>query len=193
MAAIAATAVYVIYHPRPPSFSVPSLRIGRVNLTTSSSDASVSHLSSFFNFTLLSENPNSHLTFSYEPFAVTVISAKSGETLANGTVEGFFSGNKNKTTFRGVVATSTAARELDPEEARRLKADLARGRVGLEVEMRTKVKMQMGKVKSEGVEIKVTCGTFEGTVPKGKVPTVATSKRSKCKSDLSVKVWKWSF
>ncbi|KAF8115912.1 hypothetical protein N665_0025s0352 [Sinapis alba] len=192
MAAIAATAVYVIYHPRPPSFSVPSLRISRVNLTTAS-DTSVSHLSSFFNFTLLSENPNQHLTFSYNPFTVVVKSAKSGEMLANGTVPAFFSGNKNKTTFRGVIATSTSARELDPEEARHLKSDLTRARVGLEVEMRTKVKMQMGKVKSEGVEIKVTCRGFEGTVPKGKTPTVATSKQTKCKSDLSVKVWKWSF
>lgn len=112
--------------------------------------------------------------------------------LANGTVSGFFSGNGNKTSFRSVIATSTSARELDPDEARRLKSDLTRGaRVGLEIEMRTKVKMQMGKLKSEGVEIKVTCGGFEGTVPKGKVPTVATSKQTKCKSDLSVKVWKW--
>ncbi|KAJ4882994.1 hypothetical protein Rs2_33087 [Raphanus sativus] len=194
MAAIAATAVYVIYRPRPPSFSVPSLRISRVNLTTAS-DTSVSHLSSSFNFTLLSENPNQHLTFSYHPFAVFVKSSKSGETLANGTVPAFFSGNKNKTTFRGVIATSApAARELDPEEARRLKSDLTRGtRVGLEIEMRTKVEMKMGKVKSEGVEIRVTCRGFEGTVPKGKTPTVATSKQTKCKSDLSVKVWKWSF
>ncbi|CDY67590.1 BnaAnng24720D [Brassica napus] len=186
MAAIAATAVYVIYRPRPPSFSVPSLRISRVNLTTAS-DTSVSHLSSFFNFTLLSENPNGHLTFSYDPFAVTVKSAKSGETVANGTVPAFFSDNKNKTSFRGVIATSTPARELDPEEARRLKSDLARARVGFEIEMRTKVKLRMGKVKSEGVEIRVTCQGFEGTVPKGKTPTVATSKRTKCKSDLSVK------
>ncbi|WZZ38166.1 hypothetical protein YC2023_034425 [Brassica napus] len=190
MASIAATAVYVIYHPRPPLFSVPSLRIGRVNLTTSS-DTSVSHLSSFFNFTLISVNPNQHLTFSYDHFAVAVKSVKSNEMLANGTVPGFFSGNGNKTSFRSVIATSTSARELDPDEARRLKSDLTRGaRVGLEIEMRTKVKMQMGKLKSEGVEIKVTCGGFEGTVPKGKVPTVATSKQTKCKSDLSVKVWK---
>ncbi|CAN7037633.1 unnamed protein product [Brassica rapa subsp. trilocularis] len=186
MPAIAATAVYVIYRPRPPSFSVPSLHISRVNLTTAS-DTSVSHLSSFFNFTLLSENPNGHLTFSYEPFAVTVKSAKSGETVANGTVPAFFSDNKNKTSFRGVIATSTSARELDPDEARRLKSDLARARVGFEIEMRTKVKLRMGKVKSEGVEIRVTCQGFEGTVPKGKTPTVATSKRTKCKSDLSLK------
>ncbi|KAL0680886.1 hypothetical protein Bca4012_047733 [Brassica carinata] len=186
MAAIAATAVYVIYRPRPPSFSVPSLRISRVNLTTAS-DTSVSHLSSFFNFTLLSENPNGHLTFSYDPFAVTVKSAKSGQTVANGTVPAFFSDNKNKTSFRGVIAASAPARELDPEEARRLKSDLARARVGFEIVMRTKVKLRMGKVKSEGVEIRVTCQGFEGTVPKGKTPTVATSKRTKCKSDLSVK------
>uniref|UniRef100_A0A0D3AIN6 Late embryogenesis abundant protein LEA-2 subgroup domain-containing protein n=1 Tax=Brassica oleracea var. oleracea TaxID=109376 RepID=A0A0D3AIN6_BRAOL len=192
MAAIAATAVYVIYRPRPPSFSVPSLRISRVNLTTAS-DTSVSHLSSFFNFTLLSENPNGHLTFSYDPFAVTVKSAKSGQTVANGTVPAFFSDNKNKTSFRGVIAASAPARELDPEEARRLKSDLARARVGFEIVMRTMVKLRMGKVKSEGVEIRVTCQGFEGTVPKGKTPTVATSKRTKCKSDLSVKVWEWSF
>ncbi|ESQ51057.1 hypothetical protein EUTSA_v10023145mg [Eutrema salsugineum] len=133
IAAIAATAMYVIYHPRPPSFSVPSLRIGRVNLTTAS-DSSVSHLSSFFNFTLLSENPNQHLTFSYDPFSVTVNSAKSGAMLGNGTIPAFFSGNKNKTSFRGVIATSTSARELDPEETRHLKSDLTRPRVGFEIQ-----------------------------------------------------------
>jgi hypothetical protein len=192
MTAIAATAMYVIYHPRPPSFSVPSIRISRVNLTTSS-DSSVSHLSSFFNFTLISENPNQHLSFSYDPFTVTVNSAKSGTMLGNGTVPAFFSDNGNKTSFHGVIATSTAARELDPDEAKHLRSDLTRARVGYEIEMRTKVKMIMGKLKSEGVEIKVTCEGFEGTIPKGKTPIVATSKKTKCKSDLSVKVWKWSF
>lgn len=192
MTAIAATAMYVIYHPRPPSFSVPSLRISRVNLTTAS-DSSVSHLSSFFNFTLLSENPNQHLTFSYDPFTVTVKAAKSGTMLGNGTVPAFFSDNGNKTSFHGVIATSTTARELDPDEAKHLKSDLTRARVVFEIQMRTKVKMIMGKLKSEGVEIKVTCEGFEGTIPKGKTPIVATSKKSKCKSDLSVKVWKWSF
>ncbi|KAL1216032.1 NDR1/HIN1-like protein 13 [Cardamine amara subsp. amara] len=166
MAAIAATATYVIYHPRSPSFSVPSLRIGRVNLTTAS-DSSVSYLSSFFNFTLLSGNPNQHLTFSYDPFIVTIESAKSGTMLANGTVPAFFSGKGNKTTFHGVIAMSTSARDLDPDEARHLKSDLTRARVGFEIQMRTKVKMQMGKLKSEGVEIKVTCQGFEGTIPKG--------------------------
>lgn len=95
--------------------------------------------------------------------------------------------------FRGVIATSTTARELDPDEARHLKSDLTCARVGFEIQMRTKVKMQMGKLKSEGVEIKVTCQGFEGTIPKGKIPVIATSKKTKCKSDLSVKVWKWSF
>ncbi|KFK25450.1 hypothetical protein AALP_AA8G116700 [Arabis alpina] len=190
--AIAATAMYVIYHPRPPSFSVPSLRIGRVNLTTSS-DSSLSHLNSFFNFTLLSENPNNHLTFRYDPFTVTVKSAKSGVVVGNGTVPAFISENRNKTSFRGVIATSTAARELDPEEAKDLRSDLGRMKVRFEIEMRTKVKMEMGKMKSEGVEIKVTCDGFEGSVPKGKTPIVAASKKTKCKSDLSLKIWKWSF
>ncbi|CAN8299356.1 unnamed protein product [Cochlearia groenlandica] len=192
VAAIAATAMYVIYHPRPPSFSVPSLRISRVNLTTAS-DSSASHLSSLFNFTLLSENPNQHLTFSYDPFTVTVKSAQSGEMLGNGTVPSFFSNNGNKTSFHSVIATSTSARELDLEEAKHLKSDLSRTRVRFEIQMVTKVKMQMGKLKSEGVEIKVTCDGFEGTLPKGKTPTIATSKKTKCKSDLSLKIWKWSF
>ncbi|CAH2072974.1 unnamed protein product [Thlaspi arvense] len=190
VAAIGATSVYLINHPRPPSFSVPSLRIGCVNLTTAS-DSSLYHLSSFFNFTLLSENPNKHLTFSYSPFAVTILSENSGGMLATGTVPAFFSDNGNKTTFRGVIATSSPARELGPEEARNLNTDLTRPRVGLEIQMRTDVTMQMGKLRSEGVEIKVKCQGFEGTLPKGQTPTVAISKDTKCKSELSVKLWKW--
>ncbi|XP_010536274.1 PREDICTED: uncharacterized protein LOC104811311, partial [Tarenaya hassleriana] len=190
MAAIAATAVYVVYHPRPPSFSVPSVRIGRFNLTTAA-DSSVSHVSSLFNFTLVAENPNQHLTFSYDPFTVEVFAAKSGVLVGNGTVPAFFSGSGNKTSFRSVVAASTEARDLFPDEARELKTDLTRQRVGIRIGMKTKVKMQMGKLKSKGVEIKVSCEGFEGAIPRGKSPTIASGK-SKCKVDLSVKVWKWS-
>ncbi|XP_019056327.1 PREDICTED: uncharacterized protein LOC109116047 [Tarenaya hassleriana] len=191
IAAIAGTALYVIYHPRPPSFSVPLLQIGRVNLTTAA-DSSVSHLSSLFNFTLITENPNQLLTFSYDPFTVEVFAAKSGVLLGNGTTPALFSDNGNTTTLRSVIAESTEARELFPDEARELKSDLTRPRVGIMIGMKTTVKMQMGKLKSKGLEIKVSCEGFQGTIPKGKIPTIAlTSGKSACKVHLRVKVWNW--
>ncbi|XP_010527128.1 PREDICTED: uncharacterized protein LOC104804513 [Tarenaya hassleriana] len=192
---VAAVALYVLYHPSPPSFAVPSLRIHRLNLTTSS-DSSVSHLSSLFNLTLITQNPNSHFTFDYNPFSVTIVTDPGEYLLGNGTIPAFSSGEKNQTSFRAIVVTSTEARELDVTEVSGIRSVLKRkGGSGLDLKvvMDTKVEISMGKLKTRKVGIRVSCDGFKGSVPRGKGPSMASTDKSKCKVDLRIKIWNWTF
>ncbi|PPD82543.1 hypothetical protein GOBAR_DD20529 [Gossypium barbadense] len=60
LVAIAGSVFYVLYRPNRPSYTLASLRIHRLNLTTTS-DSSSSHLSSLFNLTISSKNPCSYI------------------------------------------------------------------------------------------------------------------------------------
>ncbi|VVA11799.1 PREDICTED: YLS9 [Prunus dulcis] len=188
LAAIAGAAVYILYRPHRPEFTLTSVRIAKLNLTTSS-DLSTSHLTTLFNLTLSSKNPNNHLTFSYEPFALSLSS--SDVQIGNGSIPAFTSGTKNSTFFRSILSTS---QDLDVESVKSLRSDLRKKTgVALELQMDTKVKVAMGKLKSKKVGIRVTCEGIKGAVPKGKSPSVASVANSKCKVDLRIKIWKWTF
>ncbi|KAF8080840.1 hypothetical protein N665_0919s0005 [Sinapis alba] len=194
IASLLAIGLYVVYQPRPPSFTVASLRIHRFNLTASA-DSSAAHLSSLFNLTLITKNPNSQFVFSYEPFLVSVVTDPDKIFLGNGTIPAFLSGEKNLTSFRGVVVSSTEARELDFGDGLGLKSDLKRRRNGLDLKilMDTKVEIRMGKLKSKRVGIRVSCGEIRGNLPKGKAISMASTDKAKCKVDLRIKIWNWTF
>ncbi|KAJ4708201.1 Late embryogenesis abundant (LEA) hydroxyproline-rich glycoprotein family [Melia azedarach] len=166
LAAIAATALYVLYRPHRPSFSIPSLRTHRLNLT-SSADSSSNHLATLFNLTVTSKNPNSHITFSYDPFVISALSSND-VFLGNGTVPGFFSDKKNQTVFKNVVVSGSS--DLDTDSVTSLKSDLKKkSGVSLKIQLDTKVKVKLGKLKSKKVGIRVTCEGIKGEVPKGQV------------------------
>ncbi|KAG2309859.1 hypothetical protein Bca4012_082575 [Brassica carinata] len=194
LASLLAIGLYVVYQPRPPSFTVASLRIHRFNLTASA-DSSAAHLSSLFNLTLITKNPNSQFVLSYEPFLVSVVTDPDKIFLGNGTVPAFSSGEKNLTSFRGVVVASTVARELDYGDGLGLKSDLKRrnGLLDLKILMDTKVEIRMGKLKSKRVGIRVSCGEIRGSLPRGKAVSMASTDKSKCKVDLRIKIWNWTF
>ncbi|CAN0882023.1 NDR1/HIN1-like protein 13 [Linum grandiflorum] len=190
VAAIAGAAMYTLYKPQRPIFSIPSLRVHRMNLTTSA-DAATSHVSSLLNFTLIAKNPNSHLSFFYDPFIITSLSGD--VSLGNGTVPGFDLKTKNETSLRNVVVSGS--NELDSESVNRLRSDLKKknGVATLKIQLDTKVVVKMGKFKTKKAGIRVTCDDIKGTVPKGKTPTIAVTTKSKCKVDLRIKIWKVTF
>ncbi|GLT25573.1 hypothetical protein SLA2020_006940 [Shorea laevis] len=191
LASIAGIVLYVMYRPHRPSFSIPSLRVHRLNLTTSA-DSSSSHISTLFNFTVSSKNPNSHITFFYDPFVVSFISSDSGVFIGNGTVPAFVSNSKNSTTFRAVLASTS--QDLDAESAHGLRSDLKKkGGVPLKLEMDTKVRVKMDGLKSKKVGIRVTCEGIKAVLPTGKSPALANTSGAKCKVDLRIKIWKWTF
>lgn len=187
---IAGTALYVLYRPQRPAFSIPSLRIHRLNLTTNS-DSSSNHLSALFNFTVTSKNPNSHLTYSYQPFDISIFSSND-VFLGNGTLPAFTSPTKNQTVFKNVIVSGS--NELDTDSVTSLKSDLKKkSGVPLKIVLDTKVKVKAGKLNSKKIGIRVTCEEFKAVVPKGKSPSVAITDKSKCKVDLRIKIWKWTF
>ncbi|CAH8341799.1 unnamed protein product [Eruca vesicaria subsp. sativa] len=193
IASLLAIGLYAVYQPRPPSFTVASLRIHRFNLTASP-DSSAARLSSLFNLTLITKNPNSQFVFGYEPLLLSVVTDPDEILLGNGTVAAFSSGEKNVTSFRGVAVASTEARELDFGDGLGLKTDLKRKKgLDLKVMVDTKVEIRMGKLKSKRVGIRVSCGEIRGELPKGKAVTVASTDKSKCKVDLRIKIWNWTF
>lgn len=190
LAAIAATALYVLYRPHRPEFSVPSLRLHRLNLT-SSADSSTNRVATLLNFTVTSKNPNSHITFYYDPFVISALSS-SDVFLGNGTVPGFFSDKKNQTVLKNVVVSGSS--DLDTDSVKSLNSDLKKkSGVSLKLKLDTKVKVKVGKLSSKKVGIRVTCEGFKAALPKGKSPSVATADKSKCKVDLRIKIWKFTF
>ncbi|KAJ6743439.1 HARPIN-INDUCED PROTEIN [Salix viminalis] len=195
LASIAGAALYILYRPHRPTFTITSLRIHRLNLTTSP-DSSSSHLSTLFNLTVISKNPNSHISLDYEPFTVSALSDGNDVFLGNGTLPAFSLSKKNQTSFRNVVISGS--NDLDVDAVNSLRSDLKKkksetGSVMLKIEMDTKVKMKVGGLKTKKVGIRVTCDGIKGSIPKGKIPTVAVTANSKCKADLRIKIWRWTF
>ncbi|KAK7283202.1 hypothetical protein RIF29_12573 [Crotalaria pallida] len=188
LAAIVGAALYVLYRPHRPEFSVTNLRIAKMNLTTSPD--SPPHLATLFNLTLIAKNPNNHLTFFYDPFIVTVFS--NSVTIGNGSLTAFVSDKNNQTSVRSIVSGST---DLDTESLTSLRSGLKKKEKGfpMEIQMDTKVKMKMESLKSKKVGIRVTCEGVRGNVPNGKIPSVASVINSECKVDLRIKIWKFSF
>lgn len=194
LASLLAIALYLIYQPRPPSFAVASLRIHRFNLTASP-DSSAARLSSLFNLTLITKNPNSNFLFTYDPFLLSALTDPDKIFLGDGTIPAFSSGEKNVTSFRGIPVASSESRELDFGDGLGLKSDLKRrnGVLDLRIVMDTKVEIRTGKLRSKRVGIRVTCGGIRGSLPKGKAVSMASTDKSKCKVDLRIKIWKFTF
>ncbi|KAK8558997.1 hypothetical protein V6N13_098598 [Hibiscus sabdariffa] len=191
LGAMTGTVLYVLYRPQRPSFTVASLRIHRLNLTTAA-DSSSSHLSTLFNLTLSSKNPNSYLSFSYDPFVVSCVSSSSDVFVGNGALPAFVSDSKNDTIFKGVVVRTSS--DVDVDTVKSLRPDLKKKNgVSLKVEMDTRVMVKMGGLRSKKVGIRVTCDGIKGAIPKGKSPSLAPVSAAKCKVDLRIKIWKWTF
>lgn len=88
----------------------------------------------------------------------------------------------------------SASQALDVESVKSLRSDLKKKNgVPLKIELDTKVEVKMGGLKSKKVGIRVTCEGIKGSVPKGKSPSVASVSHAKCKVDLRIKLWKWTF
>ncbi|XP_059644286.1 NDR1/HIN1-like protein 6 [Cornus florida] len=189
VAAISGAAVYVLYRPQRPTFTVSALRIGRFNLSTSSDD--ITHLTTLLNLTLSTKNPNKKLTFLYDPLTITTISNQ--VLIGNGSFPSFTSGPSNITFIRSSL--SSVSQVLDAESVKSLRSDLKKTSSGLplKIVMDTMVVVKMEGLKSKKVGIRVSCEGIHGQPPKGKSPSVASTSNAKCKVDLRIQIWKWSF
>lgn len=176
LAAAAAGVLYLLYRPHRPTYTLTSLKITQFNLTSSS------HLTSKFNLTVTSRNPNKKITFIYNPINVLITS--NGVNLGAGAFPAFTHGGKNTTVLRATLSSS--GNSVDGAALKN------KNSLPLHIELDTKVKVKIGSMKSKKVGIRVNCNGIKANLPTGKSPTVAATANAKCKVDLRIKIWKWT-
>ncbi|KAJ9190329.1 hypothetical protein P3X46_001545 [Hevea brasiliensis] len=186
LAAIAGAIIYVIYRPHRPTFAVSGLKVSSLNLTSSS------HLTTNINLNITTRNPNKKLVYIYNPVTISVTTDKDGILIGNGLLPSFVHGTKNTTFLKASITSS--GQQLDDTSSSELKTDLkSNNGLGLKIELETKVKVKMGGLKTPKVGIRVSCEGIKATVPSGKTATTASVSKAKCKVDLRIKIWKWTF
>ncbi|KAL4336054.1 hypothetical protein GQ457_07G031250 [Hibiscus cannabinus] len=183
LAAIAGAIVYVIYRPHRPTFTVSSLKVSTLNVT------SASKLITNINLDVQAKNPNKKLVYSYDPITISITT--DDIDIGDGSFGSLVQGTKNTTLLKAAVSSSN--RVLDDTSAGKLKTALkSKNGLPLKIELDTKVKAKMGALKTPKLRIRVACEGIQVTVPKGGTSTTASTSNAKCKVDLKLKIWKWS-
>lgn len=187
LVAIAGGILYVLYRPHRPSFSVSSLKIQTLNLTSSQT------LVTNINLNVITRNPNKELVFYYDPITITVTSGDNDDVnVGAGSFPSFRHGTKNTTELKASIKGN--GQELDDASASKLKSQLkSKSGLPLKIKLETKVKVKMGAVKSPKVRIRVTCEGIKATAPAGKKASLASTSNAKCKVDWRIKIWKFTF
>ena len=184
LVAIAGAIVYVLYRPHRPTFSVTSLKVSYLNVTSSST------INSKFDLSITANNPNKKLDYIYDTITVSLLS--NDIDIGDSTIPAFVQGKKDTTLLKADITNT--GKTLDSGSVSSLKTDLkSKSGIPLKIEIDTKVKAKMGGLKTPKVGIRVTCDGITATVPTGKKAATATTSASKCKVDMRIKIWKWTF
>ncbi|KAF2546158.1 hypothetical protein F2Q70_00020103 [Brassica cretica] len=189
LAAAASAVVYLIYRPRQPSFTVSSLKVSSLNFT------SANHLTTAISLSVIAKNPNKNVGFNYDVTDITVYKTSPGDddvVIGKGSIPSFVHGKKNTTLLKSTIGSPPG--DLDELSAGKLKGELkAKKAVAIKIVLDTKVKVKMGSVKSPKSGIRVTCEGIKVAAPTGKKATTAATSAAKCKVDLRIKIWKFTF
>ncbi|CAM8969499.1 unnamed protein product [Rhodiola kirilowii] len=186
---------WILFKPQRPKFTVASLKLANLNLTGNLDTDASGRLFTSGNLTISARNPNSKITALYEETAMSVFS-KSNVMIADSIFQPFSSSPGNSTVIRFVFRSW---RTLDLESARGLRSDLTgKSEMWSRLELETKMGVQIGKWKSRKIGIRVTCGGLRVKIPKtgtkkGSSADAAISDDGKCKVDLSIKIWGFTF
>ncbi|PUZ43552.1 hypothetical protein GQ55_8G018200 [Panicum hallii var. hallii] len=152
LAAAFAGAIYLVFRPRAPTFSVASLSIRGLDGAPSSSSA----LSPELDATVRADNgANRKVGVDYRGGGSVTVSY-AGQRLAAGPWPAFRQAPRNATVF--AAAMRGRGVRLSEEQARRLAAERAAGAVPLAVEARVPVRLRFGKVlRTWTVDVKARC------------------------------------
>ncbi|CAI8611980.1 unnamed protein product [Vicia faba] len=179
------TAFYLIYRPHRPTFTVTSLKLSYLNLTSSSS------LNSKFNVNITAKNPNKNIIFVYQPTSISILSNEID--VGHVTLPSFKHGKKNTTLLKASILNK--GEPLESDAASELKKNMkSKNGLPLKVKLDTKVKAKLGKLKTPNVRIRVSCDGIRVHLPAGKkpVPVTASTSKVKCEVDVRFKIWKWT-
>ncbi|KAL6140738.1 hypothetical protein ACLB2K_059034 [Fragaria x ananassa] len=183
--AICGAVFYLIYKPHRPTFSVTSLKLSTLNLTSSSK------LNSRFDINVTARNPNKKLVFLYNPIAISILS-KDDIDVGDGTIPAFTHGKKNTTLLKARITSS--GKTLESSDVSTLKAEMkSKAGLALKVRLDTRVRVKVFGVKTPKIGIRVHCEGIKVTsLPTAKAAATASTSNAKCKVDVRVKIWKWT-
>lgn len=191
LAAIAAAVLYALYRPHRPLFSVTSLKISTLNLTTTPADDST-RLTSRVNVTVSAKNPNKKITFIYDPMSIAVQS--NSVVLSNGSFANFTNPPDGISIIHAVMAMNEQL--LDADSVKSLTSDLkSKSGVPMEIVMDTMVGVKLENLKMRKIGIRIRCDGIHGMMPRGKKvnPAVANTASAKCGVDPRIKILRWTF
>ncbi|XP_022720935.1 NDR1/HIN1-like protein 6 [Durio zibethinus] len=183
--AIAGSILYVIYRPHRPTFMVSSLKVSTLKIT------SASKLVANINLNVTAKNPNKKVVYIYDPFTISIFTNDDID-IGDGSFDSFVQGTRNSTLLKAAITSSN--QELDNTSAGKLKTTLkSNNGLPLKIKLDSKLKLKMGALKTPKFGIRGICEGIKATVPKGKSATTASPSNTKCKVDLRLKIWKWTF
>ncbi|PAN17648.1 hypothetical protein PAHAL_3G146500 [Panicum hallii] len=216
LAAVAGGAFYLLYRPQRPSFTVSSVRLASLNLTSS---ATAPVLTDAITLTVTARNPNKKIVYLYGDFTLSAATAANALPLGSATVPGFAHAAGNTTVLTATIASDAAT--VDPSASADVKKS---GGFSVVLDADTSAGARVGSLKTKKIGIQVHCegikvtpppppppppaprkakGGKNGTVALAPAPapsdadattsaTVSTAAHS-CKVRVRVKIWKWTF
>ncbi|XP_071693985.1 NDR1/HIN1-like protein 6 [Rutidosis leptorrhynchoides] len=193
---VAGCIFYLLYHPQRPSFSIAAVKISEFNLTTAAAD-DTTHLTSKFNLTVSTKNPNKKITFFYDTIQITCFSRDT--LIANGSFRNPFISNPNNVS----VHRSTLYGNLvfiETENLNKIKSDLKKkSGLPLKIILDTDMRVKIESIRSKKIGIRIKCDGIHSLIPKSNsknstsASVAANVSAAKCKIDLRIKIWKWTF
>ncbi|RCV16126.1 hypothetical protein SEVIR_3G115500v4 [Setaria viridis] len=216
VAAAAGGAFYLLYRPQHPSFTVSSVRLTALNLTSS---ATAPVLSDAITLTVTARNPNKKIVYVYGDFTLSAATSANALPLGSGTVPGFTHAAGNTTVLTATIASTAAT--VDPTAAGDVKKS---GGFSVVLDADTTAGARVGSIKTKKIGIQVHCEGIKVTPPPPPPPAPKKAKGSKnstvalapapapsdadatttgattvstaahsCKVRVRVKIWKWTF
>ncbi|KAL4570320.1 hypothetical protein LXL04_025972 [Taraxacum kok-saghyz] len=198
IAAIAGCILYLLYRPHRPTFSIASLRISEFNLTTSADDTT--RLTSKLNLTISTRNPNKKITYYYDSIAITCLSDET-QVASGNFASSIVSSPNNITIIRSSLSSNSLL--LETETVNRMRSDLKKkSGLPLKILLDTEARVKIESLRSKKIGIRIKCEGIHSLIPKGgggksknssASSVAATVSAAKCKLDLRIKIWKWTF
>lgn len=162
LAAVAAAALFFALRPKLPSYSLLSLSVHGLNLSSPSPSAPE------FAAAIRARNPNGKIAIEYRGRGSAVAVSYGAANLADGVWPAFDQGPRNVTAF--VTALRGAGVRLSPQMRSSMAAAERRGAVPLTLDASVPVRVRAGAVTTWTVTVKVRCGvTVDSLAPDSKV------------------------
>ncbi|GAB4825377.1 hypothetical protein Ancab_008248 [Ancistrocladus abbreviatus] len=178
--AVTGAVLYLVYRPKAPSYSVESVSIKGINLTSmTSSSSSALTISPAMDVTVRAENGNGKIGIYYEKGSDLSV-YHNGVRLCDGSLPAFHQPPRNVSVVSMVLVGSQIV--LSSAAHQTWLTEQSRGRVPLDMNVKIPVKIKVGAVKTWTITVKVTCVvTVNGLTANAEI----VSKTC----DVSIKPW----